>query len=211
MGGEVTESSSLSRSVQQASFGCSPAADPANGCWVAPGPRCAILRPVTWDQIIGLMLALLLMGAGTVGCLLPSFPGSPLVLGGAVLHRFYFGEASVGNLVLVLLVLLTCFALALDYLASVYGAKRFGATRWGVAGALVGALGGMFWPLPGLLVGPFVGATVLEMIAGREWRESARAGLGATLGFLAGGVGKFAVAVGMTALFTFNVLQRSWS
>lgn len=150
------------------------------------------------------------MGVGAVGCLFPAIPGTPLVLGGAVLHRFYFGERSVGNGVLVLLVLLTGVALLLDYLASVYGAKRFGATGWGVAGAVLGAMLGVLWPFPGLLVGPFAGAVALEMLAGREWKEAAQAGLGATLGFLVGGVGKFAVAVAMTGLFTVSVVQRSW-
>lgn len=165
---------------------------------------------VTWDQIIGLVLALLVMGAGAVACLIPVLPGAPLVLGAALLHRFYFGETGVGNWVLVIMVLLAALALVLDYLASVVGARRFGATKWGVLGALLGGFIGLFFSLPGILLGPFVGAWVGEMVAGRAWREAARAGVGATLGFFAGGVGKFAVAVAMTALFAGNVIFRSW-
>lgn len=165
---------------------------------------------VTWDQIIGLVLTLLVMSAGAVACLVPVLPGAPLVLGAALLHRLYFGETGVGNWVLVLLVLLTALALVLDYLASVVGARRFGATKWGVVGALLGGFVGLFFSLPGLVLGPFVGAWLGEMVAGRAWREAARAGVGATLGFFAGGVGKFAVAVTMTALFAGNVIFRSW-
>lgn len=165
---------------------------------------------MTWDQVLGLLLAVGAMGAGAVGSLVPGFPGTPLVLGAVVLHRLWFGPTGVGNLVLTLLVLLTFASLVLDYLASVYGAKRFGATRWGIAGAILGGLAGILIPLPGLIVGPFAGAMAAEMLTGREWKEAARAGLGATLGFFAGAIGKFAVAIAMIALFAFNVIQRTW-
>jgi hypothetical protein len=39
-----------------------------------------------------------------------------------VAHRLYFGESSVNNLVLIVLILLTVVALVLDYLSSALGA-----------------------------------------------------------------------------------------
>lgn len=173
-------------------------------------PQRAILPAMSWDQILGLLLAVVAMGAFALGSLVPGFPGTALVLAVAAVHRLWFGATGVGNVVLVILVMLTVGSLFLDYVASVAGAKRFGASGWGIAGAVIGGMVGLMWPLPGLIVGPFAGAMLLEMIAGREWKEAARAGLGAVIGFFAGAVGRFAVAVAMVALFVFNVIQRSW-
>lgn len=163
------------------------------------------------EQILGLVLALLIMGAGLVGSVLPGLPGPPLVLAAAIGHRLYFGANGVGNVVLGLLVLLTLLSIALDYLASLFGAKKLGATWRGVLGAALGALFGILAPPVGLLIGPFVGATLLEWAGGRELKQAGKAGLGAFLGFLAGAVGKVACCVAMIALFTLSVaFNAAW-
>ena len=104
---------------------------------------------------------------------------------------------------------MTIASLLLDYLATVYGAKRLGATWRGAVGAVVGGLIGLFLGLPGILLGPFLGAVALEMAGGREWKEASRAGVGATLGLLAGAIGKLGCCVGMVGLFLVNVIYRS--
>ena len=50
----------------------------------------------TWE-IIGLSLALLVMLAGLIGSLVPGFPGTPVVLAAAVVHRLCFGPDSASN------------------------------------------------------------------------------------------------------------------
>lgn len=161
------------------------------------------------EQIIGLILALLLMCVGLAGSVLPALPGPPLVLIAAVAHRLYFGEQSVGNVVLAMLVLLTLFSFALDYLATLFGARQMGATWRGVVGGGVGLVVGLFLGPFGVLIGPFAGATLLELASGREFQEAARAGTGAVLGMLAGAVGKVACCLAMIGLFTVNVAWRS--
>ena len=49
---------------------------------------------------------------------------------------------------------------------------------------------------------------VFEMAGGRDAKESSRAGLGATIGFLAGAIGKVACCAAMMVLFTVNVVLR---
>ncbi|MFO1476617.1 MAG: DUF456 family protein [Verrucomicrobiota bacterium] len=79
----------------------------------------------------------------------------------------------------------------------------------GVTGAAVGGLVGdildgfEFW------VNLFIGALLFELIGGREMRQSARAGLGATLGLFAGVIGKCAICAAMIGLFAVNVIYRS--
>jgi hypothetical protein len=164
---------------------------------------------MTTGEIIGLSLALLVMLAGLIGSLVPGFPGTPLVLVAAVGHRLYFGQAGISNPVLIILMVLTLVSVLFDFLAGMFGANKFGATWRGVTGAVLGGIVGLFFGMPGIILGPFVGATLLELIRGRELKLAANAGLGATLGLFAGIVGKFSISVVMILLFTTNVILRS--
>jgi uncharacterized protein YqgC (DUF456 family) len=167
------------------------------------------IPPMTAEQIIGLSLALLLMLAGFLGSILPGLPGTPVILVAAIGHRLYFGPHSVNNVVLVMLILLTLFSVLLDYLASAYGAKRFGATWRGIVGAAVGGLVGLFFGLPGVIIGPFIGALLFELVGGYEFKKAAHAGLGATIGLFAGVMAKCVVCTVMIGTFTVNVIWRS--
>jgi len=163
-----------------------------------------------WQQWTGLAVTWLVMLIGTLGCVLPAVPGAPLVFFAAVAHRLYFGaDQSVNNVVLGIIVGLMLFSLVLDYLATMYGAKKLGATRYGIIGSIVGGLVGLiFFNIPGALIGPFVGALSFELIGGKDWKTSSKAGLGATLGLLGGAVGKVACSFAMAAIFSVNVLYR---
>ncbi|HVU09538.1 MAG TPA: DUF456 domain-containing protein [Verrucomicrobiae bacterium] len=164
---------------------------------------------MTTEQIVGLSLVLLVMLAGLIGSIVPGLPGTPLILVAAIGHRLYFGAAGVSNLVLIVLIALTIASLVFDFLASVLGAKKFGSTWRGAVGAVIGGIVGIFFALPGIILGPFLGAMLFEMLGDREFKAAARAGLGATLGLILGVVGKFAIGVAMMVLFATNVILRS--
>jgi uncharacterized protein len=164
---------------------------------------------VTLEQGIGLGLALLVMGAGTIGSMVPAVPGTPLVLAAAIVHRLVFGAHSANTTVLLIMGALALVSFGLDYLATFLGAKKLGATWRGMVGAILGTLVGFFFSLPGLILGPFLGAALFELMGGRKWKEAARAGAGAVLGLLLGAIGKCACCVAMMALFTVSVILRS--
>jgi uncharacterized protein YqgC (DUF456 family) len=166
---------------------------------------------MTVQEWIGLGLALVIMAVGLVGSVLPGLPGTPLVVIAAVAHRLYFGQNSVSNLVLVILVVMMVLSLALDYFAGLLGAKKLGATWRGVLGAALGGLVGIFFGPPGIFLGPFLGAVAFELVGGREFTEATRAGAGAILGLVLGAMGKLACCVAMIGLFVFNVVSRSGS
>lgn len=165
---------------------------------------------MTWMEITGLSLALIVMLVGLVGSVVPGLPGAPLVLAAAVIHRLCFGAESVSTPVLLVLVLLAGVSMGLDFAATALGAKKFGATWRGAVGAVVGGVIGLFFALPGIILGPFLGATLFEMLGDKEFKHAMRAGAGATLGLLLGVIGKFSLCVIMIALFATNVIYRSW-
>jgi uncharacterized protein len=164
---------------------------------------------MSWEQIIGISLTLIVMLIGLIGSVVPVLPGTPVVLIAAIIHRLYFGEASVSNLFLAVLVVLTGLSLLLDFLASVLGAKKFGATWRGMVGAVVGGIIGLFFALPGIILGPFLGAMIFEMTGGKEFKIAAKAGAGAVIGLLLGVIGKFSICVMMIGLFATNTIYRT--
>ncbi len=169
--------------------------------------RCA----VSFEQIIGFALALSIMLCGTVGSVLPALPGTPLLVVAAIGHRLYFGPQGASTWVLLVLLVLMIGSMVLDYFATVLGAKKLGATWRGALGAILGGLIGLFFSLPGIILGPFIGAMLLELAGGREFKPSARAGLGATLGLVLSSAGKLLICLLMISLFAANVIYRSVS
>jgi uncharacterized protein YqgC (DUF456 family) len=161
--------------------------------------------------MIGLVLALLIMLVGLAGSIVPVIPGSPLVLVAAIGHRLYFGPSSVSNLILVILIFLVVVSLACDLAASALGAKKFGSTWRGAVGAVIGGVIGIFFSIPGIILGPFLGATIFEMLGDKEFKHAVKSGAGAVAGLLLGVVGKFVICVVMIGLFATNVIIRSLS
>ncbi|MEY2486574.1 MAG: uncharacterized protein QOH39_2222 [Verrucomicrobiota bacterium] len=152
------------------------------------------------------LVAIVLFAVGLIGTVLPFIPGTTIILAGAIIHRLMLGpEKSVGLGIIAILVLLTLASHALDFLGSYFGAKYFGATKWGMFGAVVGALIGLFFGIPGLLAGPVIGALAGEFIAGKRLVEAGRAGWGSLLGNLAGMIGKLAIALAMIVIFLMSV------
>jgi uncharacterized protein YqgC (DUF456 family) len=64
-----------------------------------------------------------------------------------------------------------------------------------------GALLGLFFGLPGVLLGPFVGAVAGELLARRGAGVAGRAGVGAALGLAFGAAAKLALAFTMLGVF----------
>jgi uncharacterized protein YqgC (DUF456 family) len=164
---------------------------------------------MTWEQILGLVLTLLVMGIGVIGSMLPGLPSTPLVLFAAVGHRLYFGAHGAPNWVLGILAVLTVFSLVMDCILTAFGAKKLGATWKGILGATIGGFAGLFFGLPGVLIGPLLGALSFELVSGRKLRDAFRAGVGATAGLLAGTIGRLACCLLMIGLFALSVLKRS--
>jgi uncharacterized protein YqgC (DUF456 family) len=141
-----------------------------------------------------LLLGIVLLVVGLAGLLLPAVPGMPLLFAGAVAIAAADGFERVGWLTLVVIALLAAAGTGVDHAASLLGARKAGASGWGLAGAVIGLVVGIPFGLPGIVLGPGIGAVALEYARDQEFRRAAKAGTGVFIGFLVGTVLKYAIA-----------------
>jgi uncharacterized protein YqgC (DUF456 family) len=152
------------------------------------------------------LFAIVAMAVGLIGTVLPVVPGAIIILAAAVIHQIMLGsEKSLGWWNIAALVLLTFISYALEFASGYFGAKRFGATKWGAFGAMIGALAGLFFPFPGLIIGPVVGAFAGELVAGKRLISAGRAGWGTLLFNLLGMLGKLTIGLVMVSWFLLSV------
>ncbi len=131
-----------------------------------------------------LVLACVLLLAGFAGAVLPIVPGPPLSWVGVLLVHAS-GYAAFSTTTLVLSAVVMALVTVLDYVIPVWGTKRFGGSRSGVIGATVGLVAGLFFIPFGIVVGPFAGALVGELVhAPGEFGRALRSASGSFVGFL---------------------------
>ncbi len=152
-------------------------------------------------SILWWILAVILVIGGLAGTILPALPGVPMVFAGLLLAAWVTGFEPVGAGTLAVLGALAAIAWLIDFLAAAMGAQRLGASPRAFWGAMIGAIVGMFFGLPGIILGPFVGAVVAELSGGRSVSDAGRAGLGAWIGTVVGAAAKLAIAFTMVGIF----------
>ena len=175
-----------------------PAIEPRHGLHLRVDPRhslCMLITVLLW------VLVVILIIAGIAGLVLPALPGAPVLFAGLLLAAWIENFTYVGVKTLVVLGVMAVLSYIIDFLAGVLGAKRFGASPRALWGATLGALVGIFLGLPGVLLGPFVGAAIGELTMLHTLTQAGRAGLGATLGLMFGVAAKLALAFSMLGLF----------
>lgn len=152
------------------------------------------------------VLAAALVLVGLAGTIVPALPGVPLVFAGMLLAAWAGDFTRVGPLTLIVLGVLTVLALAVDFFAGLLGARRFGASPHALWGAAIGTVVGLFFHLPGLILGPFVGALLGELLAGSALKRATQVGVGAWLGFVFGTLAKIALCFTMLGVFGLALL-----
>ena len=153
------------------------------------------------DPNVYLALAAILVTLGVLGTVLPVLPGILLVFGGLFLAAWAQDFMRVGAFGLTLIGVLALFGFAADFVASLLGAKRVGASPKALIGAAIGGFFGIFLGLPGILLGPFIGAVVGELMARGGWSQATKVGIGTTLGLLFAAVAKLVLAFLMIGTF----------
>lgn len=154
------------------------------------------------------MLAAILVIAGLIGTVLPVLPGVLLVFGGLFLAAWADDFTRVGYVALGIIGALGLLSFAADFVSSVLGAKRVGASPLALFGAAAGGTIGVFFGIPGIVFGPFLGAGLGEYFARGELLRAGKVGIGTWIGLLVAAIAKVVIAVAMVATFFVAYLWR---
>ena len=168
-------------------------------------------------DIVLIILGALCLLAGLVGCVAPVLPGVPLsYLGLLLLH--WTDRAQFTWQFLTIWAVIVVVIQVLDYLIPAWGTKKFGGTKYGVWGSTIGLFAGFFLGPLGIIIGPFVGAVLGELIyfnrhpqaipaqdKKTKFNRALRAGFGSFIGLLAGTLIKVVCCGVMIAYFVKEV------
>jgi|SRR5690606_37876174 uncharacterized protein YqgC (DUF456 family) len=136
-------------------------------------------------DILWIVLGVLLMLVGLAGCILPFLPGPPLCYLALLIQQLQTDPPFTTRFLL-WWAGITVAVVALDYVIPVYGTKRFGGTRYGMWGCVIGLIAGLWMTPIGLIVGPFLGALIGELLGNAKAEHALRAAVGSFVGFLFG-------------------------
>ncbi|MGB5555662.1 MAG: DUF456 domain-containing protein [Flavobacteriaceae bacterium] len=155
-----------------------------------------------------LILGFFLMLIGILGSFLPVLPGPPISWLGLLL--LYLTKAVPDDWwVLGITAAIALIVFGLDYVIPAMGTKKFGGTKYGVIGTTLGLLIALFFPVLGpfgIIVWPFVGALVGELLNKADKKTATKAAFGSFLGFLTGTFLKFLVA----AIYLGIFISTAW-
>lgn len=153
-------------------------------------------------DILFIIAGVICLIIGLIGSILPGLPGPPLSYAGLLfLHFTDKIQFTTGQLIW--WAVLTLLTIIFDYLMPVLGVKKWNGSKWGNIGCIIGIIVGCFiFPPWGILLGPFIGAVLGELvIAGKRTGDAVKAGFGAFIGFLVGTVFKVMVCCWFTYCF----------
>lgn len=162
-------------------------------------------------DIILVFLGFILMLLGVAGSILPVLPGLPVSWLG--LFLLYATEAVPNDgWVLVTTLVFASFITLLDYSIPIMGTKKFGGSKAGIWGTTVGLLVAFmiptFGPL-GIIIWPFIGAMVGELLNNASHKVAFKAAFGSFLGFLSGTFIKLVVSVLYTIFYLYIAIKYS--
>lgn len=147
-------------------------------------------------DILLVILAFLLLLVGLAGAIVPVLPGPPLSYAGLLVLQ-WSGYGGFTPTFLWIWAGITVVVTVVDYFLPAWMTRRFGGSRAATIGSLLGVVAGLFlFPPIGLIVGPFLGALIGELIHdGTDSAKALRVALGSFVAFICGTGAKLIVSV----------------
>ncbi|MCG3164951.1 MAG: hypothetical protein POELPBGB_00711 [Bacteroidia bacterium] len=156
-------------------------------------------------EAVLIIIAILLLFAGLLGCVLPAIPGPPLSYVALLLVQWAWKPFETTTLIV--FAIITIAVTLLDYIIPVWGAKVFGATKQGIYGSIIGMLVGTFLTPVGMIAGLLIGAILGDVVGGRKLSDAVGSGLGTFIGTMAGMAVKLIVSGVMTFMVFFKIAE----
>jgi len=150
-----------------------------------------------------------LLFAGLAGSVLPYVPGPLLIFAACVFHSLLRAQSAMSWWGLGFEFVLLIVSYIIDFASGAIGTKWFGGSKWAVWGVVVGGIVGIFFALPGMILGPIIGAFVFEMLfAKKKIAPAAKSTFGSVVGTGVGMVVRLGISVVMIALFFTEALWK---
>ena len=131
-----------------------------------------------------IILALVFGIVGLLGAVLPALPGAPLSYIGLLLLLPCEG-ADISSAALWVTGIFLAIVSILDYIAPAWLTNLSGGGKQATRGSMAGLIAGLFFfPPIGLIVGPFVGAFIGELMEGSSKGKALKVALMSFVGFL---------------------------
>lgn len=152
-------------------------------------------------EYLWIAFGIILILGGVLGCFVPVIPGPPLAYVSLLLLQLGEDKPFTTKF-LIIWALIVLVVLVLDYVIPPLATKKLGGSRKGVVGSTLGIIAGLFiFPPWGIIIFPFLGAFIGEMISGQEHKLALKAAMGSFLGFITGVLLKLVVTVTIAYYF----------
>ncbi|MCK9301598.1 MAG: DUF456 domain-containing protein [Bacteroidales bacterium] len=122
---------------------------------------------------------------GLCGCILPILPGPPISFIGLLLLQLSSKHPFTSKYMWLLAVIVVVVTI-IDNVIPIFGTKKLGGTKWGTWGATIGLIIGFFFAPYGIIIGPFAGAVIGELLYGKDSKVAFKSGIGSLIGFVCG-------------------------
>ena len=157
-----------------------------------------------------IIVALLCALVGIIGSVIPALPGPPLSFVGLLLLLPCEGD-DIGGVTLLVTGIAAVAITILDYVAPIWLTKKSGGSKYGIWGASIGMLVGLFLGPFGIIAGPFAGAFIGEKLAKNNTDKAIKMAFVSFVAFMLTTGIKFVYCVfiaGMIASRSWNIIMN---
>lgn len=152
--------------------------------------------------IIGAILLII----GLIGSVVPILPGPPISYIALLLLQFT-EKQPYSVFFLVVIGVMVAIVTVLDYIIPSIGTKKFGGSKFGTWGCMIGTIAGIFiFPPLGIIIMPFIGAFIGEILYNKNFETALKAAFGSFLGFLSGTFLKLVLSMLIIGVFIWGIV-----
>lgn len=158
-------------------------------------------------EILGWTLIIISFVIGFIGLVYPIIPSVIFIMGGFLLYGVFFSFAELPWWFWLIQILFVILLFGADMMTNAFGVKKYGGSKAGIWGSTIGLLiGPIVLPFAGIILGPFLGAIIAELLITRSSiKQAIKTGFGSVIGFLTSVITKGVVQIVMIAIFFWVV------
>ncbi|MBM7620271.1 uncharacterized protein YqgC (DUF456 family) [Bacillus tianshenii] len=158
-------------------------------------------------EIVYWIIIIALFVVSFVGLIYPIIPSVLFIVGGFLLYGVFFSFEELTVWFWIITSLFVVLLFVADYFANLLGVKKFGGSKASIWGSTIGLLAGPFViPVAGIILGPFLGAILGELLFNKkEWKSAVKIGFGSVVGLFSSVLAKGLIQMVMILCFLFFI------